>query len=138
MCDWKLENQSWKQARSIATSRVVPTEFGGYLRALSERPDSARSCAWKLGTSQIFSPENCFWMSCSIPSYMLILEVSVGRKNCMKMICRLEFDRPSCRRFKQCLQDISRRSSLGVPDHGISFFPGKTSDKVWTSYHVRV
>ena len=64
------------------------------------------------------------------PVILLILEVAVGHKNCMKMICRLEFNRPSCRRFKQCLQDISRRSSLGVPDHGISFFPGKTSNKV--------
>ncbi|XP_022328975.2 cytochrome P450 2J1-like [Crassostrea virginica] len=53
--------------------------------------------------------------------YNIVSAVTIGE--------RLEFDRPSCRRFKQCLQDISRRSSLGVPDHGISFFPGKTSNK---------
>lgn len=43
---------------------------------------------------------------------------------------RLEFDRPSCRRFKQCLQEISRCSNFGFSENGVGFLPQLSPDKV--------
>lgn len=137
MCDWKLQTESKVNRNILGRSnrvwRISPSSAGKTrsrenLRLEVRYVTNIQSRLWD------------FFFECRVlfPVILLILEVVVGRKNCMKMICRLEFDRPSCRRFKQCLQDISRRSSLSVPDHGISFFPGKTSNKVWSSYHVRV
>lgn len=46
---------------------------------------------------------------------------------------RLEFDRPSCRRFKQCLQEISRNSNFGFSENGVGFLPQVSPKKV---HHV--
>ncbi|XP_048732392.2 cytochrome P450 2U1-like [Ostrea edulis] len=44
--------------------------------------------------------------------YNIVSAVTIGE--------RLEFDRPSCRRFKECLQEISRCSNFVTPENGVS------------------
>lgn len=53
--------------------------------------------------------------------YNIVSAITIGE--------RLEFDRPSCRRFKQCLQEISRCSNFGFSENGVGFLPQLSPDK---------
>ncbi|XP_061172852.1 cytochrome P450 2U1-like [Saccostrea echinata] len=54
--------------------------------------------------------------------YNIVSAITIGE--------RLEFDRPSCRRFKECLQEISKSGNFGIPENGFSVLQLLSSNKV--------
>ncbi|XP_062614444.1 cytochrome P450 2U1-like [Saccostrea cucullata] len=53
--------------------------------------------------------------------YNIVSAITIGE--------RLEFDRPSCRRFKECLQEISKSGNFGIPESGLSLLQHLSSTK---------